>query len=289
MGKDRDLAASVPWANLATAIQANTARHTDLGLGSASGAVAALPVESPVLVWMGAGAGWTEDTSMTVPDAVALSLWIRDPLYRTATASVRRAMEAEEATALLNASEGAWKEHNGRVRGWVRKHLEEDLRARSGSADPVPDFWEAVRTQRRTALLMDYVCVMRSLRIALWWPEHKSVTVIPAASAPGVGPTTPIVQLNGTSGRVLLGAGTMGFAIAPLTWANSVLAGADPEIQWTSPATIAASGSMTVAQIQEAIALLDPTAEKTGGGRQALWNRLHWLQLLAAFRSSSAD
>lgn len=288
MGKDRDLAESVPWANLATAIQANTARHTGLGLGGAASSVASLPTESPVVAWMGSGAGWTEDTSMTVPDAVALSLWIRDPLYRTATPSVRRAMETEEATALLNASESAWKEHNGRVRGWVRKHLEEDLRARSGSADPFPDFWEAVRTQRRTALLLDYICVMRSLRIALWWPEHKSVTVVPAASAPGVGPTTPIVQLNGTSGRVLLGAGNTGFAIPPLTWANSVLGSADPEIQWTPPATIAASGSMTVAQIQEAIALLDPTAEKTGG-RQALWTRLHWLQLLAAFRSSSAD
>lgn len=283
MGRDRDLAASVPWANMMAAIQANPSRDASLGIGGAVSAVASMPAEAPTLTWL--SGGWTEDTSLTVPDAIALSLWIRDPLYRSAVAGVRRAMEAEEATALLNASETAWRDHNGRMRGWVRKHLEEDLRVRSGSGDPAPDFWEAVRTQRRTALLMDYVCVMRSLRIAIWWPEQKVVTVIPAAAAPSITPVTPIVQLNATSGRVLLGPGNTGFQVPPLTWAHSVLNGA-MEIQWNPPVSVPAMSSMTVAQIQEAIALLDPTAEKTGG-RQVLWNRLHWLQLLSALRPTA--
>jgi hypothetical protein len=283
MGRDRDLAASVPWANMMAAIQANQTRDASLGLGGAVSAVTSMPTETPALTWL--SGGWTEDTSLTVPDAIALSLWIRDPLYRSAVAGVRRAMEAEEATALLNVSETAWRDHNGRVRGWVRKHLEEDLRARSGSGDPAPDFWEAVRTQRRTALLLDYVCVMRSLRVAIWWPEQKVVTVIPAATAPTITPTTPIVQLNATSGRILLGPGSTGFQVPALTWAHSVLNGA-MEIQWNPPVSVPAMSSMTVAQIQEAMALLDPTAEKAGG-RQVLWNRLHWLQLLAALRPSA--
>lgn len=271
-GKERDLAASVPWANMMAAIQANPKRDTGLGLGGAASAVVAMPTETPTLEWL--GGGWTDDTTMTVPDAVSFALWVRDPLYRTASAGVRRAMEAEEATALLNASETAWRDHNGRVRGWVRKHLEEDLRGRSGSADPAPDFWESVRTQRRAALLMDYICVMRSIRIALWWPEHKSVTIIPAVAAP----MTPVTQLNATSGRVLLGPKGES-SVPPLSWALEVLP-AGIEMTWTPPASVAAMSSMTVAQIQEAIALLDPTAEKTGG-RQVLWTRLHWLQFMA--------
>lgn len=281
MGKERDLAASVPWANMVAAIQANPKRDTSLGLDGAATAVAALPSDSPALEWL--GGGWTEDTTLTVPDAVSFALWVRDPLYRTASVGVRRAMEAEEATALLNASETAWRDHNGRVRGWVRKHLEEDLRGRSGSADPAPDFWESVRTQRRTALLLDYVCVMRSLRIAIWWPEHKTVTVIPAANAPNVLPVTPVSQLNATSGRVLLGpAGET--SVPPMKWALEVLP-AGVEMSWTPPATVPAMTSMTVAQIQEAIAVLDPAAEKTGG-RQLLWNRLHWLQFMAAIQNT---
>jgi len=282
MGKDRDLAASVPWANMLAAIQTNPSRDVSLGISGASGATAALPTETPALDWL--GGGWTEDLTLTVPDAVALSLWVRDPLYRTATAGVRRAMEAEEATALLNASETAWRDHNGRMRSWVRKHLEEDLRARSGSADPAPDFWESVRTQRRTALLLDYVCVMRSLRVALWWPEHKTVTVIPAATMPVAAPV--IAQLNATSGRMLLGP-SGAVTVPAATWATDVFVyGRD--MSWAPAASIAAASSMTVAQIQEAIALLDPTAEKTGGGRQVLWNRLHWLQLLAAVKPTTS-
>ena len=278
------MAASVPWANLNSAIQSNPSRSTSLGFGSATAAVASLPMESPAVAWMGSkGGGWTEDTSMTVADGISMALWIRDPLYRAATASMRRTMEAEEATALLNVSETAWREHNGRVRGWVRKHLEEDLRGRSSAGEPAPDFWETVRTQRRAALLLDYVCVMRSLRVAIWWPDHKTVTVVPAAG--GVDASAPIVQLNATSGRILLGSGSTGFTVGPMTWCSDVLPGAT-DIQWTPPATVSAMSSMTVAQIQEAIALLDPKAEKTGG-RAVLWNRLHWLQWIASIRPTS--
>jgi hypothetical protein len=77
-----------------------------------------------VLPWL---PDFTEDTTFVISDAVSLALWIRDPLFRTATPSVRRAMEKEEAAFLLHSSEVAWKEKGGKARGWVRKHLEEDL------------------------------------------------------------------------------------------------------------------------------------------------------------------
>lgn len=275
MGKMRDLAASVPWANLQAAILANPQRDVGLGLTGAGGAVAAMPTEDTRVLWL--PAGWTEDTSLTVADAVSLALWVREPLYRTATPTVRRAMESEEATALLNASETAWKEKGGRVRGWVRKHLEEDLRQRSGGADPAPDAWETVRTVRRAAHLLDYVCVMRGLRIALWWPEHKTVSVFPAAG--GVPAGTPVVQLNCLSGRILMG--PQGFTVPPTAWPALCVHAA--EFTWAPAQTI--GGSMTVAQILEA---LPPDAERSGG-RAVLWNRLHWLRLVAALNGSAVE
>jgi len=274
--KMRDLAASVPWANMQAAILANPQRGMGLGLSGASGAVATMPAEESVS-WL--PAGWSEDTTQTIADAVSFALWIREPLYRTATPAVRRAMESEEASALLNASETTWKEQNGRVRGWVRKHLEEDLRQRSGGAAPAPDAWEAVRTARRAALLLDYVCVMRGLRVAIWWPEHKTVSIFPAAG--GVPADTPLVQLNALSGRVLMGPN--GATMVATEW--PALCGRAVDMTWTPALSVASMGTMTVAQIQEALQAISPDAERSGG-RQVLWNRLHWHRLLAALNGS---
>lgn len=277
--KMRDLAASVPWANMQAAILANPQRGTGLGLSGASGAVATMPAEESV-PWL--PAGWSEDTTLTIADAVSFALWIREPLYRTATSTVRRAMESEEASALLNASEAAWKEHNGRVRGWVRKHLEEDLRQRSGGAEPAPDAWETVRTARRAALLLDYVCVMRGLRVAIWWPEHKAVSIFPAAG--GVPAGTPLVQLNALTGRVMVG--PQGATMVATEWPALYVRAVD--MTWTPALSVASMGTMTVAQIQEALQAIAPDAERSGG-RQVLWNRLQWHRLLAALNGSAKE
>ena len=268
MGKERNFAASVPWGDIAAAIAANPQRTIGLqGQTTAAASIAAMPAEEP-LTWL---PGWTEDTTFTVSDIVSFVLWIRDPMYRVATASVRRIMEKEEASALLHGSEKAWKEHangTGRARGWCRKHLEEDLRLRAGGGDPAPDAWEATRTVRRAALLVDYVCTVKGLRVALWWPEQKAVTVIGAGSA--------IVGLNCTSGHVLLGPGTSGWRIDAAAWPNLLLTA--KEINWIPSAASPSIGAMTLTQIQEAIVAIQPDAVKTGG-RVVLWNRLLWLRL----------
>lgn len=269
MGKERNQAASVPWGDMIAAIQANPQRSLTLETSatSAAGSVAALPVDTAV-DWL---PGWTEDTTTSLPDIVSFVLWIRDPMYRTAAAGVRRAMEREEASALLQASEKAWRDHNGRQRGWVRKHLEEDLRARSSGADPAPDAWELVRVNRRAALLVDYVCVMRGQRVGLWWPEHHAVTVI--------GTGDRVVNLNCTSGRALIG--SAGWVVNALSWPT--LLETAKEMTW-SPATCAPSmGAMTVAQIQEALMTIQPDALKTGG-RLVIWNRLQWARLVRSLK-----
>lgn len=271
---------SVPWVDVAAAIAANPQRGVTLGFGdkkvAASASIAAMPSAAAVaLAWLG-DAGWTEDTSCTIPDVVSFVLWVRDPLYRVAAAAVRRAMEMEEAAWLLENSETLWKTHGGKARGWVRKHLEEDLRSRSGGADAPPDTWETVRTTRRAALLVDYVCVVRGLRIALWWPEHGAITMIPAAGATA---TAPVVQLSATAARILLG--PRGFQMPAAEWPAFVAA--KKSVTWTPPASAPAVGTNTVAQIREALdELLGPSAAPRMGNRTTLWNRLQWERLVCA-------
>ena len=267
----------VSWAEIEEAIKLNPQRGVSLfGEGAVSNSVATMPSGEAKLKWL---PGWTEDDSMTVADPVSLSLWVRDPMYRAASLPIRRSMEMEEASLLLHGSEAAWKEHNGRVRGWIRKHLEEDLRLRAGGGEPAPDAWETIRTTKRSALLMDYICKMRDLRVALWWPEHKTVTVLPASGSS----VTEVVQFNCLSGRIMM-AGGGEFRVTGASWPALLEKAVD--ITWSPAASISAAGAQTVAQIQERIAALPGGAEQPKtGGRTVLWNRLHWLTLNASLKN----
>lgn len=259
MGKHQ--AMSVPWIQLEEAIRANPNKGVRLREGAASASLAAMPMKEKTLSWL---PGWTED-SACVADPIALVLWVFDPLYRTATPSICRGMEMEEASALLHTSEASWKEKNGRVRGWVRKHLEEDLRDRAAGGEPSPDAWVTPRMTKRAALLLDYICMMKSLRIGLWWPEQKTTTVFPMT---GLDASIPIVQVNCTTGRILFGPG--GFKLKAADWPTLRLT---TDIQWTPPLSAPSIGSQTVAQIQERLAILKPGLPNKGS-RTALWTYL---------------
>lgn len=265
----------VPWSELSTAIVANPKRSIGFGVaGGAAYTVAAIPESAPTLSWL---PGWTEDTTFTVSDVVSLVLWVKDPLYRAAVPSVRRAMEMEEAQTLLHGSEAAWHTHGGKARGWCRKHLEEDLRQRAGGGEPEPNAWSIVRENKRAAQLVDYICVMNGIRLALWWPDAGTCTMIPVAATRHEG---PVVQVNCTSGRVLLGPDSQ-FKMSAPSWPALVKTASD--ITWSPAACSPSAGASTVADIQSRIAAVDPTAERTGN-RIALWNRLMWLTLVSALK-----
>lgn len=275
MVKEKSLAASVPWAELETAIQANHQRGVKLLSHGALRAVQVQP-EDKAVPWL---PGWNEDTAFSVSDAVSLVLWIKDPLYRSATTAVRSAMEMEEATTLLNTSEDEWRRCNGRVRGWVRKHLEEDLRNRSAGEPAAPDAWTAIRTNKRAGLLMDYVCTINRVRVALWWPEHSSVTVFPLTGGSG-----PVVMVNCDTGHMLTT--KTGWSVKP-TELIAVLASA-PSMQWIAPTSAPTLSGITVGQLQEQIAALQKHCSGplvATGNRQTLVNTVHWATLLCDLKS----
>ena len=246
--------ATVRWDEMEAAIAANTQKHVGIGGGAVTRSVSSLPTEVG-LSWL---PGWCEDT-LTLTDGVALSLWIRDPLYRVATPSLRRSMEMEEAQYLIHQTEVMPK-----GRSWVRKHLEEDLRLRACGGAPAPDAWEISMKVRRAALLLDYIFTMRDLRVVLWWPNHKAVSVIPMTGS------NTVTQINCLTGRVLVKSGS---TISWPAWQQLMLTAAD-DIVWIPPASAPSGGSLTVAQIQDRIKAI---GGQVTGNRQVLWNRLMWL------------
>jgi hypothetical protein len=266
---------TISWPDLQEAILANPQRRACLlGVKTASASIAAMPAAETALAWL---PGWKEDTAVSVSDAVSLFLWISDPLYRVAVAGVRRTMEMELASVLLTSIEKEWKARGGRHRGWVRKHLEEGLRARSAGDDPVPDFWENVRLKKRTALLLDYMCVVRGVRVAIWWPGHKTVTVIPLT---GVESSAGVINLNGDAGHIMLGPNTslssVGWRIEAADWIVTVAKALD--ITWVSPMCVPSVGSQTIAQIQECLTSVGAPIIGTGG-KASMWTRYMWQTL----------
>ena len=270
----RPEAMSVPWNMIKEAIAANPQRGSALArIGGAAAAVAAIPDTGAKVTWLGYPSAWTEDTTFSIADVVSLVLWIADPLYRSTAPSVRRIMEMEEATTLLHSIDANWRRLNGKGRGWVRKHLEEDLRERSAGADPAADAWGLVRSKKRAAQLADYICLCKGMRVALWWPEQKICTTVPL-TGPSV--SAGVVQLNCESGRILLN-GTGDYRVAAATW-PAVLAAAS-EMSWTPPLCAPSIGAQTVAQIQEKMDALEKGLSRTGG-RTGLWNRYLWTLLM---------
>lgn len=242
----------VPWSSLSEAIQANPNKAVQIGGGPASASLLALPGDTDVS-WL---PGWSHDTNQVL-DVVAALLWIREPLYRSATTSVKQTMEMEEATFLMNQIESAYKTFTGHT--WVRKHLEEELRLRSGGALAAPDFWASMRTTKRTAQLVDYVCRVRGFRLCLFYPGQNEVTNVPLLSH-GL-PPEKITLVDTEACRVLLG--------STCTMQTAIL---KSEMTWFVPLSESGIGATTMAQIVQSLQSLEPGVYK--GNRQTLWRLL---------------
>ncbi len=258
---------TVTWADLSAAIQSNANRSIGLPKRTVT------PPAPQSLSWL---TGWAEDTTCTVPDVVSFVLWLSDPLYRATTPAGRRTMEMEEAQSLLLTLDASWKSHNGRARSWVRKHIEEDLRLRAGGGDPVADFWTGVREKKRTALLMDYVCVVRGIRVAVWWPTAAVVTMYPMTGGSG-----DVANVNGEAGRSLVG--PSGFTVPVAQAAAHMMAGKG--ISWAPPVSV--SATQTVSELVADLAAYGVAVDTKSKAK--LWSALQWQRQLASLNGQGTS
>ncbi len=136
-------------------------------------------------------------------DPICIGVEHHDPMYAIATPPVRISLECAEAQRLESMVDVLYKEQAGRSRGWTKTKLSEFLvpRAAAGSrlhAKSAFD-WGAIWTQKEASALLDFVCLAKGIRLAVW-KSPQEVGLWPAADKEGTAP--PLLHV-GSSGAPL--------------------------------------------------------------------------------------
>jgi hypothetical protein len=126
-----------------------------------------------------------------VIDPVVLGIENSDPLYVGAPARTRHTIEIEEAQRLEGCLDALYKSDAGRSRGWTKVGLEAMIKPRCASGGDLkelerakkPFVWQLLETDKGHAAFLDYVCVAKKIRVAVWNTAVKKIVVYPAADA----------------------------------------------------------------------------------------------------------
>lgn len=152
-------------------------------------------------------------TLKQVIDPIVLGLEHVDPLYGPSPARSRRAIEIEQAQKLEAALDGLYKQCGGRSRGWVKGTLDAMIKPRCASGGDLYEIDRAKKTytwalhadDKTMSAFLDFVCLARKIRCAVWHPETKTIYVYPAADMPadpGDAPYTPPLYHVDSTGHV---------------------------------------------------------------------------------------
>ena len=141
-------------------------------------------------------------TSLPTPkgslDPVCIAIELQDAMYSIASPNVRLAMECEEARRLESMVDRLYKEESGRSRGWTKTKLTEFIVPRAAGRPKIPFDWSAIWTQKEASALLDFVCLAKGIRLAVWKSETE-VGLWPAADKEGTQPSLYHVGSTGMS------------------------------------------------------------------------------------------
>lgn len=126
-----------------------------------------------------------------VVDPLVIGLEHTDPLYIGAPERTQRAIECECAQRMEAQLDALYKSEAGRSRGWTKVGLEAMIKPRCASGGDLRELdhakktfsWEAVAEDKSASAFLDFVCVAKGIRIAVWFSAVKKVIVFPAADA----------------------------------------------------------------------------------------------------------
>lgn len=146
-------------------------------------------------------------TSRAVVDPIVLGLEHVDLLYGMAQSHVKHQIETESALSLEKSMPELYKSQGGRARGWTKSGLENMLRPRCASGGNTRELdrvkaafiWQLASSDKATSAFLDFLCVARQIRIAIWYTEEKRIVLYPAADYNGIEPKTTIPLYHVTS------------------------------------------------------------------------------------------
>lgn len=134
------------------------------------------------------------------PDPICIAIGHRDPMYEIASASVRQSIEAEEARLLESKIAELYKNESGRSRGWTKTALDAFFLIRAASGGHVPAKqafeWSGVFSDKQTSALLDFICLAKGIRLAVWNAAEKCVGIWPAADLSTSKETPPLFHVS---------------------------------------------------------------------------------------------
>jgi hypothetical protein len=149
----------------------------------------------------------------TAIDPLLLAITTEDPLYDSAPHNTRAAIERTAATRYEAALNDIYKSEGGRSRGWTKGALESWIKPRVASGGNKKELdrakvgfsWQLITEDKPHSAFLDFLCVVKQIRVAVWFEETKMVHIYPAADASAaVGSELPLYNVNHT-GAVLVG------------------------------------------------------------------------------------
>ena len=128
-------------------------------------------------------------TTKRMIDPIVLGIERRDPLYVSASPRTRHLMECEEAQRVEGQLNDLYSTQGGRSRGWTKVGLEGMIKPRCASGGDHRELdsakkgfpWQLIGDDKVISAFLDFVCVSKAIRLAVWFADTKIIQVYPAA------------------------------------------------------------------------------------------------------------
>ena len=148
-------------------------------------------------------------------DPIILGNELANPMYQAAPGRTRHQMELEEAQRIEGLLNDLYKSQGGRSRGWTKVGLDAMIKPRCASGGDLKEIdrakkaflWPLVVEDKPTAAFLDFLCVAKGIRVAVWFDETKQVVLYPAADNPDTEAPIPLYHVT-ASGHPRMGLGT---------------------------------------------------------------------------------
>jgi len=137
-------------------------------------------------------------------DPVVIGIELKEPLYEDSPYRSKHQMECEEANRLEACMDELYKTQGGRARGWTKSGLESMIKPRCASGGDIRELdrvkkaflWSLIAEDKPSSAFLDFVCVAKQIRIAVWFLDSKQVIIYPAADNLDKGSEFPLYNIT---------------------------------------------------------------------------------------------
>jgi hypothetical protein len=146
-------------------------------------------------------------------DPIVVGIELSEPLYVGAPFNNKHAMEVAAALAVEAQMNDLYKTEGGRSRGWTKSGLDIWMKPRCASGGNLKELdrakvgfaWQLLMDDKAMSSFLDFVCVAKRIRVAVWFEETKTVLVYPAADlSTALDSEFPLYNVS-ASGHLMMG------------------------------------------------------------------------------------